>query len=114
MPEPRDYQPATTAGSVVVDHLNPPEDTDEFGMYADVKKAFVEAGKAELDKMIDEAGLPPWMSLSRGPNQPDDEVAFALTRLGRDDDDENDYFGALESVKRSQPISRRPRRLDRD
>ena len=49
-----------------------------------------------------------------GAYQPDDEVAFALTRLGRNDDDENDYFGALESVKRSQPISRRPRPLDRE
>ena len=25
--------------------------------------------------------------------QPDDEVAFALIHLGRDDDDEHDYFG---------------------
>ena len=55
---------------VVVDDLNPPEDTEvitcqscrrQFGTYADIEKTFVKAGKAELDTMIDEAGLPPWM-----------------------------------------------------
>ena len=55
---------------VVVDDLNPPEDTEvitcqgcgrQFGTYSDIEKVFAEAGKAELDTMIDEAGLPPWM-----------------------------------------------------
>ena len=48
---------------VVVDDLNRPEDAEvitchgcgrRFGTYADVEKAFVATGKAELDKMIDD------------------------------------------------------------
>jgi len=36
-------------------------DGRQFGTYAGIEEAFAEAGRAELDKMIDEAGLPPWM-----------------------------------------------------
>jgi hypothetical protein len=56
--------------TLAIDESNPPNDSDifactcghQFGTYAEVKEAMIELGKKSLDKMIDDAGLPPWIT----------------------------------------------------
>ncbi|CAL8972750.1 hypothetical protein RHODGE_RHODGE_00996 [Rhodoplanes serenus] len=56
---------------VVVDGDNPPNDDDilvcqgcgrAFGTYAGVKQAMIEAGKREINEMVDKLDLPPWIA----------------------------------------------------
>lgn len=56
--------------AVMIDDENPPKDDDvisclgcgrTFGTYAQVREAVTAMGEEELDRMIDDAGLPPWI-----------------------------------------------------
>ena len=56
---------------VTVDDANPPKDDDilsccgcgrTFGTYAQIREAMIEEGKKVVDKMIDDANLPSWIT----------------------------------------------------
>lgn len=60
---------------VVIDNDEPPKDGDiisclgcgrAFGSYAEVRDAMIEAGKKEVDRLIDRAGLPSWIRRTDG------------------------------------------------
>jgi hypothetical protein len=55
---------------VVIDASKAPDDNDvlscqgcgrQFGTYSQVKEAIIEAGKKQINEMIDKAGLPDWI-----------------------------------------------------
>ena len=57
-------------GAPVTSESHAPHDHDiitcagcgrKFGTYAEVKEAMIEAGKIEVDRIIDEANLPGWV-----------------------------------------------------